>query len=218
MTINVISFDLDGTLSQEEYDHFLWNELLPQLYAKRYKIPLEKAKSFVYTEYNELWEATKGEWFDIDFWIYRYDLHHSPEDVLGMIRDKINHYDDVEETLKKLTEKGHELIITTSASKRLVKEKLDVGNLKQYFSRAISIAEDFNSKSKSSEIYKRIIEMLGIKPEEFLHVGDSFGNDYDKPLKAGLNALLIDREDKHPEVEKRISSLAELPEYIEKNF
>ena len=48
-------------------------------------------------------------------------------------------------------------------------------------------------------------------PPEALHVGDSLAEDYEGARAAGLRALLLDREDRHPHVEDRIRSLREVP-------
>ncbi|MGM5481739.1 MAG: HAD family hydrolase [Nanobdellota archaeon] len=216
MTIRVISFDLDGTLSEEGYDRFFWHELLPQLYANRHDISFEKAKSFVLTEHSEMWEATGGEWFDINFWLYRYDLYYSAEDVLDMARDKIKHYKDTIKTLELLKEQGYTLIITTTAYKNLIREKLNVDHLDKFFDHLFSASEDFNSKHKNSDVFKNVLEKINVNPEEMIHIGDSVDNDYTNPRDVGINTILIDRDNKHLDVKNRITSLEELSEYLNK--
>ena len=61
------------------------------------------------------------------------------------------------------------------------------------------------------EIFRRVCGRLGVGAAEALHVGDSPSDDYDGAQGAGLSALLLDRDDRHPGVPERIRSLAELP-------
>jgi FMN phosphatase YigB (HAD superfamily) len=42
-------------------------------------------------------------------------------------------------------------------------------------------------------------------------VGDSVAEDFEGARGAGLSALLLDRQGRHPEIVDRIASLAELP-------
>ena len=51
---------------------------------------------------------------------------------------------------------------------------------------------------------------LGVEPEEALMVGDSVIHDLQGGLGAGLDAVLLDRHDSHPDLAPRIRSLAEL--------
>ena len=45
--------------------------------------------------------------------------------------------------------------------------------------------------------------------------GDSLREDYQAARAAGLSALLLDREDRHPGAQDRIRTLAELPPWID---
>lgn len=51
---------------------------------------------------------------------------------------------------------------------------------------------------------------LAIDGSEILLVGDDVENDYHGPRAAGWQALLIDRDNRHSEVEERIESLTEI--------
>lgn len=64
------------------------------------------------------------------------------------------------------------------------------------------------------EIFLRACARLGVSPGEALHVGDSRAEDYEGARGAGLEAVLLDRGGRHPDVADRISSLAELPERL----
>jgi len=51
---------------------------------------------------------------------------------------------------------------------------------------------------------------LGVEPDEALMVGDSVIHDLQGGLEAGLDAVLLDRHDDHPDLAPRIRSLDEL--------
>lgn len=54
--------------------------------------------------------------------------------------------------------------------------------------------------------------VVGYKVEEVLFVGDDIDNDYDGAIAAGLVALLLDPEGRHPNVPRRITRLSDLLE------
>lgn len=62
----------------------------------------------------------------------------------------------------------------------------------------------------NEKIYNEIIELSGFPPKNILFVGDDLRNDYLGPKRAGMNALLIDREGKI--TDKSIGTIKSLEE------
>jgi HAD superfamily hydrolase (TIGR01549 family) len=60
-------------------------------------------------------------------------------------------------------------------------------------------------------IFKAALERLGASPAEAVMVGDSLEEDVEGARALGMRAILIDREDRHPEVEPRLTDLYGLP-------
>jgi putative hydrolase of the HAD superfamily len=60
-------------------------------------------------------------------------------------------------------------------------------------------------------IFRAALELLGVRPEEATMVGDSLSEDVEGAWGIGMNALLVDREDRHPEVSERLPDLYGLP-------
>jgi HAD superfamily hydrolase (TIGR01549 family) len=77
--------------------------------------------------------------------------------------------------------------------------------------RSVSVSAIEETGKPEPEIFLRTCARLAVVPEEALHVGDSLAEDYEGARAAGLQALLLDREDRHPHIEDRIRSLQELP-------
>ncbi len=77
--------------------------------------------------------------------------------------------------------------------------------------RAVSVSAIEETGKPEPEIFLRTCARLSVAPGEVLHVGDSLAEDYEGARAAGLQALLLDREDRHPHVEDRIRSLREIP-------
>ena len=60
-------------------------------------------------------------------------------------------------------------------------------------------------------IFEAALERLGASPAEAVMVGDSLEEDIEGARALGMRAILIDREDRHPEVEPRLTDLYGLP-------
>jgi HAD superfamily hydrolase (TIGR01549 family) len=60
-------------------------------------------------------------------------------------------------------------------------------------------------------IFQAALEQLGVDPAEAVMVGDSLEEDVEGARALGLRAILIDRDDRHPEVEERLTDLYGLP-------
>lgn len=80
--------------------------------------------------------------------------------------------------------------------------------------RAVSVSAIEQTGKPEPEIFLRTCARLRVSPGECLHVGDSLVEDYDGARGAGLRALLLDREDRHPSLDDRIRSLRDLPPRI----
>jgi HAD superfamily hydrolase (TIGR01549 family) len=60
-------------------------------------------------------------------------------------------------------------------------------------------------------IFQAALERLGAVPRETVMVGDSLAEDIEGARALGMRAILIDREDRHPDVEERLTDLYGLP-------
>jgi HAD superfamily hydrolase (TIGR01549 family) len=60
-------------------------------------------------------------------------------------------------------------------------------------------------------IFQAALERLGAAPRETVMVGDSLEEDIEGARALGMRAILIDREERHPGVEERLTDLYGLP-------
>jgi HAD superfamily hydrolase (TIGR01549 family) len=60
-------------------------------------------------------------------------------------------------------------------------------------------------------IFRAALERIGVRPDEAAMVGDSPEDDVDGARAIGMRALLVDREDRYPEYEGRLTDLRGLP-------
>ena len=75
----------------------------------------------------------------------------------------------------------------------------------------IVISSEVGWRKPAPEFFAELCRRLASNPDQILFVGDSRGNDYEAPRRAGLRALLLDPAGRHAQSNcRRIEKLAEL--------
>ena len=211
--IKAISFDLDGTLADERFDDLIWREEIPILYAKKYKLSIERAKEKVFSTYYVAYYIEKEpRWRDIEYWINRFKLGDWKKVVDGL-KDQIFIYSDVIPTLKQLKEK-YKLLVISGADEKFLKLKIDTLSLKPYLDHIYSGPTHFGVLGKGVRVYAGILKELKLKPTEVVHIGDNHEQDYLVPRTIGMHAFHLMRGKKR-KGKYEISTLREVAEKIE---
>jgi putative hydrolase of the HAD superfamily len=60
-------------------------------------------------------------------------------------------------------------------------------------------------------IFQAALERLAVAPAEAVMIGDSIGDDIEGARSVGMRALLLDRENRYPDVEEKLTDLRALP-------
>jgi len=195
-SIKVISFDLDGTLSDYRFVDSVWFEGIPQLYSVEKGVPFEDAKKVVKREYDKVGKE-RLEWYDLHYWIRKFDLNVAPQELLRSFEYRIEIYPEVPKVLGELKQMGFRLIIVTNARREFVELELRKTEIENYFDRVFSSTSDFGLVKKTVNLYRRVCSILEISPEEMIHVGDDRNFDFHVPRRLGILAFHLDRTGKH---------------------
>jgi HAD superfamily hydrolase (TIGR01549 family) len=188
--IRFISLDMDGTLVNSRFVDKVWMEGMPRLYADRTGLDFLAAKEYVIGEYMKI-GSDRLEWYDLKYWIEKFHLDVTKDELLEAFEDEIEIYPEVEEALDLLAE-NYELVVTSNAAREFIEIELD--GLSDYFRETFSATSDFKEVKKSPLLYGAVCGHLDAKPIEVLHIGDHYSYDYEAPLEAGLDALFLDRK------------------------
>jgi len=186
-----ISFDMDGTLIDPEFTDWVWGQGLPSLYAEKVGLSFEEGKAFVVKEYQKVGEGAI-EWYDIKYWFRLFQLEQGWKDLMNQFIDKIKVYPDVNHILDRLQER-FPLILTSNAGREFIEVEMQATGLDKYFVRIFSATSDFGVVKKTPEFYQQVCQILGVKPQEIIHVGDHYDFDYLVPRRLGIHAFYLDR-------------------------
>jgi 5'-nucleotidase len=192
MPIRVVSFDMEGTLVDHAYSRQIWEGDIPSLYAEAHGLPLYEARKKVLAEYAEVGEG-QPEWYDMGYWWRRLGLPHYWRNLPKLRKSECNVYPDVPAALNRLGKK-YPLIVCSNTIREFLQIQLEC--IEYPFSRVFSAPTDFKAVKKAPDFYQRVCDILELKPEELVHVGDHEEFDYRAPKKLGVQAYHLDRTGK----------------------
>lgn len=178
MRISIISLDFAGVIVSKSFIDYFWLELVPYAYSLRHSIPLGKAKSIVYREYEKI-GSNRIEWYLVDYWARKFRIEKYIPTLLDVASSKIVVYSDAREIIPKLASKVGNIIIASNTSIEFINLFFNTHpELKRYVKKVYSCVSHYNMPHKTSKFYESIVEDLHVKPEEILHVGDDPLYDY----------------------------------------
>ncbi len=191
----VISFDLDGTITDISFADSVWLEGIPRLYALKNQISLKGAIKKVKNEY-DIVGREKLEWYDPIYWIKKFGLDVSTQQILRAFEDKIRVFSEVPKALKELRHRGFKLIIITNARKEFVDAELSKLETRDTFDHVFSSTSDFGLIKNTTYLYQKVCDALGVLPNEMAHLGDDQYFEFEVPRKLGILAFYLDRTGK----------------------
>ena len=193
--IEVISFDMDGTLIHKEYVDHVWLEGIPRVLAANENISLVKAKEYVLQEYKKIGEDDLL-WYNIQYWIDKFQLGCHWQNLLLSYRGLIHLYPEVPDVLQCLRDR-YRLIITSNAAREFIQVETETLGITDAFEYLFSAVTDFQKTKKHPLVYERICNTLQVDQDAIVHVGDNWKFDYEAPRKAGIHSYYLDRSNKH---------------------
>ena len=189
--IEVVSFDVDGTLVSLDFNDLVWLEGIPSLVAEKEGMTFEDARDYTISEYEKVGEGDIR-WYKMNHWIEHFGLDTNFDEILSKYQSKIEIFPDVIPALERL-EHRYTLILITAMPREFLDIK--ISGIKHFFQFDFSVISDFK-QLKIKESYLNICDRLSISPAQLLHIGDHWEYDYIAPKEAGANAIFLDREKK----------------------
>jgi putative hydrolase of the HAD superfamily len=187
----VISFDLDGTLVTDAFTQTVWHHGMPELYAEQYGCGFEQAQAFMLEAYNKVGDDAL-EWYDIRYWFRFFKLRGDWRRLLAQFAHHITTYTEVHDVLGQLSRR-YRLVITSNAGREFLNAEVEAAGISPYFTHVVSATSDFQQVKKSRAFYHALCRMLGIGPDDLIHVGDHYRFDYLIPAEAGIKSFYLDR-------------------------
>lgn len=206
--IKFVSFDLDGTLADDSFDKTVWNEKIPEAYAKKNSLPITEAKKDVYAQYyRALYVEKVNSWTDVEYWFNRLGLENW-KGLIAKMKREVFVFPDARETLEYLKDK-YELVVLSNSEEKFLNFKLQAEGLADFFSHIISAPSRFGITKQNTRAYQKMLKVLKASAQEVVHVGDDLEMDYATARAAGLKAFHL-RRGSPPENDDQIRELIDL--------
>ena len=189
--MKIISFDLDGTLTTQEFVDAVWRVGIPTQYAKQQSVSLEKAQEAIFRLYDTMGDNELN-WYDLPFWIRYLKLDVTPEQLLSQSRNLIALFPDVLPALSFLHE-CYDLIIISNANRMFLDQEVSATGIGRFFKKIFSATSDFGRVKREKEIYQKVCDVIGVLISDIIHVGDHREFDFNAPRKIGMQAYFLDR-------------------------
>ncbi|MCP9438453.1 MAG: HAD-IA family hydrolase [Nitrospira sp.] len=176
---------------------------------------------FAVTEPAHIKQSERLWWFDIVHNVfYRVGMFERFDDffdrVFAVFEDPASWelFPETASILKRLKGQGLELGIISNFDSRLFSVMRGLG-IADLFD-TVTISSLAQAAKPASKIFHLALNKHAVDPEEALHVGDSVRDDLEGAQRAGLRAILLDREGKHSGWEGRcIRTLNEIPDLLD---
>jgi putative hydrolase of the HAD superfamily len=117
-------------------------------------------------------------------------------------------FDDVLPALDALDAMGLPIVVASNWDYDLPAELASLGILDRFH--AVVTSAEVGAGKPDARVFAEALRRAGVNAEEALHCGDDPVCDLAGALMAGLGAVLIDREARHPSLSPRIESLIDL--------
>ncbi len=201
-----VSFDLDGTLTNSSFVDSVWLEGIPSLIAQRQGGDLPSARDLCIEAYTKVGDDSLL-WYRLPYWLDYFGLGDvEPVSLIQRYASRIEVFEDVHPVLEGLAQEGFTLILFSNASRDFLDIEVAQGGLEPYFSRLISVSDDWGTVKASPASFIRLREEVS---GDLVHAGDHLKFDYEVPMSVGIPAYHICRDHGL----KRISSLDDLHQF-----
>lgn len=166
--IDIVLLDMDGTLLDLRFDNYFWLEVIPQRYAERHGLSIERAREVL----NPRFVAKQGtlDWYCIDFWTQ--DLSLDVAQLKREMRDQVSFLPGAEQFLQVLKARAVRTALVTNAHHESLAVKAKQTDLTRYFDHVIS-SHRYGYPKENGSFWERLRRELNFDPARALFVDDS---------------------------------------------
>lgn len=166
--IDLVMFDMDGTLLDLAFDNFFWREAVPQAWAEANDHPTDQALHTLSPRFAQ--EEGTLNWYSLSFWSQTLGV--DLETLKMRHRDRIALRAGVHDTINALRQAGKAVWLVTNAHPIVLDIKLDKTDLTDSFDQIIC-SHDIGFAKEQPEFWSTLQQQHFFEPEASLLIDDS---------------------------------------------
>jgi HAD superfamily hydrolase (TIGR01509 family) len=233
MPIKAVLFDMFDTLMLIEKDHGFYAPAMQRMYnylkGEGIEVPFEKFEQTYISERDKIFAQADATFEEPHFNVriaatlqalgYNYNVSspivaEATSEFYIEFMNFVRIDPDTQPTLQALHKKYRLGMVSNFAIPECVLSLLNQSKIEHFFD-AIIISGAVNKRKPHQDIFKRALDMLNVKPEEAVFVGDTIEADIEGAKAAGMKAIYIERRAQKPsekfKPDRTIKRLKELP-------
>ncbi|MDX1507068.1 MAG: GMP/IMP nucleotidase [Woeseiaceae bacterium] len=187
---DTLMLDMDGTVLDLAFDHYIWMHHVPEKYAERHGVEVEQARQTLYAKFEEM--LGQLEWYCLDHWSEFLDL-----DIAGIHRDnrhRIGFLPGAKEFLDVVSDMGKRLLLVSNSHAETLEIKNEVTGVTEYFD-GIHLSHTYGHPKETRQFWQALAEADGFDPQKTLFIDDTV-RVLDSAHEFGVGMLL---EVMHPD-------------------
>jgi len=166
--IDTVLLDMDGTLLDQRFDNWFWQELIPSRYAAAKGISRPEAWALLAPKFRAVVGTIR--WYCIDYWSEELGL-----DIVGIKRgalEQVGYLPGAQDFLMKLKSSGKRRVLVTNAHPVTLAIKNEQARLTAYFDACYS-THPFRAPKEDAAFWPRLSAAEPFVPQRTLLVDDS---------------------------------------------
>lgn len=223
--IEAVLFDLHWTLVYIKDDEEVTEDYISDyLFSRGYEVSpqqLRAAWSFVaFIDYPKHGYKSWRSYFSRILWRLKVKVDKETlETIVSLLQSRpYRLQSDATEAVRKAKENGFKTAIVTTIAYFQFKEAIKP--IEKYLD-FIMTGYEAGCDKTNPKMYRKVLEILNVKPEEAVMIGDDAQIDIFLPKRLGIHAILLDREKKNvecPQADAVVNNLNEAVETVIRKF
>jgi HAD superfamily hydrolase (TIGR01509 family) len=167
-TCETLMLDMDGTVLDLAFDNYVWQELVPQEYAKQSGISTAEAREELYAKYRAL--QGKLDWYCIDHW--RGQLGLDPIEVHRKVMERIGYLPGAQRFLETVSQREIRLLLVTNSHNETLALKTEVTGVADFFDEVYT-SHDIGHAKEDQPFWAAVQEAESFNPVSTLFIDDN---------------------------------------------
>ena len=163
-----LMLDMDGTVLDLAFDNYVWNELVPDAYARRWNMSRDEARTHVFAEFRRV--QGQLDWYCLDYWGEKLGL-----DILGIhhgVIERIGYLPGARRFLETVSKRNIRLLLVTNSHRDTLTVKTRATGIVDFFDRVYT-SHDLGAAKEDQSFWHAVQEKETLDPASTLFIDDN---------------------------------------------